>query len=180
MNNLKQLKQELEETKNKCAEIEKKIEELSKELEESKCKLDKEKSNNYTRWKASYGEIYYYICGDGEIFCNTERNNEFSTKNYDLGNYFQTEEEAKNVVEKIKIYTQLKDLALRLNKGREICWNDFKQVKYCISRDVEYDELIDIPTRAYQEMGQIYCLDSNFFDIAKREIGEENLRKLFE
>ena len=31
-----------------------------------------------------------------------------------------------------------------------------------------------------QELGQIYCLDVNFLDIAKREIGEENLKKLFE
>ena len=33
---------------------------------------------------------------------------------------------------------------------------------------------------SYQRIGQIYCLDSNFLNIAKREIGEENLKKLFE
>lgn len=35
-------------------------------------------------------------------------------------------------------------------------------------------------TGCYQDIGQIYCLDSDFLKIAKQEIGEENLRKLFE
>lgn len=166
MNDLKQMKQELEETKNKCAEIEKKIEKL-------------EKQESEVRWRAREGATYYLICGDGDINVSWDTRDDFDTKRYELGNYFQTEKEAEKAVEKTKIYTQLKDLALRLNNGREICWNDFKQAKYCISRDVEY-ELVGTPAYCYQEIGQIYCLDSNFFDIAKREIGEENLKKLFE
>lgn len=165
MNDLEQLKQELLETKNKCTEIEKKIEEL-------------EKQTSGARWKAQKNKRYYYFASCGDIKEDYD-NCYVDTIRYYLGNYFRTKEEAKKIIEKIKIYTQLKDLALKLNKGREICWNDFKQAKYCISRDVEYDELIGIPTRAYQEMGQIYCLDENFLEEAKQEIGEENLRKLF-
>lgn len=46
-------------------ELKKQIEELQKQvaLLEGGCK----------RWKAGYGETYYYICSDGDIFFNTEK-----------------------------------------------------------------------------------------------------------
>lgn len=167
MNNLKQMKQELEETKNKCTEIEKKIEEL-------------EKQESKVRWRADVGGKYYCAYSAGIVDWHYDIRDESSTNRYDLGNYFRTEEEAKKMVEKIKIYTQLKDLALRLNKGRTIRWNDFKQPKYRINRDVESNELFGTSVYCYQDIGQIYCLDSDFLNIAKQEISEENLRKLFE
>ena len=160
--------------------LEEQIEELSKELEELKFKLDKEKSNNCKRWKAGYGETYYYICSDGSIYHNTERNGEFSTSNYDLGNYFQTKGEAKKTFEKIKIYTQLKDLALRLNKGEKIDWTNNNQAKYYIYYNRGTMKLDYNNDWSYQRIGQIYCLDIYFLDIAEQEIGEENLKKLFE
>lgn len=166
MNNLKQMKQELEKTKNRCTEIEKKIEEL-------------EKQESKVRWRANVGGKYYCAYSAGIVDWHYDSRDESSTNRYDLGNYFRTEEDAKKAMKKIKIYTQLKDLALRLNKGETICWNDLKQSKYSITRDVETNELVGISIYCYQDIGQIYCLDSNFLNIAKREIGEKNLRKLF-
>lgn len=162
MNNLKQLKQELEETKNKCAEIEKKIEELESKV----------------RWRARENEIYYYITSCGKIYA--ARDGYCDTENgiYELGDYFKTEEEAENVVEKIKIYTQLKDLALRLNKGVNVNWRDCRN-KYSISYDTSAGKMVSYWNTRLQEMGQIYCLDSSFLDGAIKEIGEENLKKLF-
>ena len=163
---------------NKTEELKKEIEELSKELEELKCELDKE--NNYRRWKASYWGTYYYICSDGDIYCKKEKNLEFSTINYDLGNYFQTKGEAKKILEKIKIYTQLKDLALRLNHGKKIDWKNRNQPKHYISFDNESNELFCLYCYTCHDIGQIYCLDKGFLDIAEQEIGEKNLKKLFE
>lgn len=102
------------------------------------------------------------------------------TARYGLGNYFKTEEEAKNVFEKIKIYTQLKELALRLNNGKEINWNDSTQNKWDIVLDNSENILRCCFVCIGQEIGQIYCLDENFLEEAIEEIGEENLRKLFE
>lgn len=153
-------------------ELKKRIEELQKQvaLLEGGCK----------RWKAGYGETYYYICSDGDIFFNTERNNKFSTTNYNLGNYFQTKEEAKKTFEKIKIYTQLKDLALRLNKGEEINWENNNQIKYYIYYDNSCKKIYTNYIYYNKNIGQIYCLDQNFLDIALKGIGEANLKKLFE
>lgn len=168
MNNLKQMKQELEETKNKCTEIEKKIEEL-------------EKQESEVRWRARIGAMYYLICGDGDINVSWDTRDDIDIKNYELGNYFQTEKEAENVVGKIKIYTQLKDLALRLNEGKEIDWDNSAQAKWhiCYKNGTALD-LAGWYTSTLQDLGQIYCLDKNFLEIAKQEIGEENLKKLFE
>ena len=168
MNEIKKLKEKQEELKEEIEKLGTQIKEL--EEQEKKCK----------RWRASRKGKYWYITPSAIVNYTMEINDDQDNRSYETGNYFRTEEEAKKVVEKIKIYTRLKDLALRLNEGRTICWNDLKQSKYSITRDVEFNELVGVSMYCYQDIGQIYCLDSNFFDIAKREIGEENLKKLFE
>lgn len=116
-----------------------------------------------------------------EIFFSIrKKNSEFSTTNYDLGNYFQTKEEAKKTFEKIKIYTQLKDLALRLNNGEEIDWENGNQIKYFIYYENRYKKIFTTAACWSKDLGQIYCLDKNFLDVAKQKIGEANLKKLFE
>lgn len=153
-------------------ELKKQIEELQKQvaLLEGGCK----------RWRAGDGETYYHIYGDGDIGCNTDKNGAVSTNYYNLGNYFQTEEEAKKMVEKIKIYIQLKDLALRLNNGEEINWENNNQIKYYIYYDNSCKKIYTNYIYYNKNIGQIYCLDQNFLDIALKGIGEANLKKLFE
>lgn len=161
-------------------ELKKKIEELSKELEDLKQELDKAKSNNCKRYRANCGERYYYYGSTGMVSDYYENNDDLDTNMYVMGNYFQTKEEAEKVVEKIKIYTQLKDLALRLNNGEEIDWENNNEPKYFIFYDNRYKKIYTICNYYNKELGQIYCLDENFLDIARQEIGEENLKKIFE
>ncbi len=165
---------------NKLKELENKIEELSNELEDLKCELDKAKSNNCERYRANCGERYYYYGSMGMISDCHESNDDFDINRYVMGNYFQTEEEAMSTVRKIKIYTQLKDLALRLNMGKELNWENREQRKYVITCNAENKKICDAWLYVQKDIGQIYCLDENFLDIAKQEIGEENLKKLFE
>lgn len=166
---------------NKLKELENKIEELGNLVENLKREAEQAESNNpqmNTRWRARGNETYYYFYSDGEIAQSKENCESTDTKRYNLGNYFKTEEEAENVVEKIKIYTQLKDLALRLNKGVNVNWRDCRN-KYSISYDTSAGKMVSYWNTRLQEMGQIYCLDSSFLDGAIKEIGEENLKKLF-
>lgn len=166
MNNLEQLKRELLENKNKCIQIKKKIEEL-------------EKQEIKVRWRAKEDENYYYFTSCGEIYADCDGYCDTDNRRYELGDYFKTEEEAENVVEKFKIYTQLKDLALRLNKGVNVNWRDCRN-KYSISYDTSAGKMVSYWNTRLQEVGQIYCLDENFLEVAKEKVGEENLRKLFE
>jgi hypothetical protein len=155
-------------------ELENEIKNLSQELEN----LKKEKENK--RWRGSSNQRYYFI-GDGtNCCCSTETNHRLDNQRYSIGNYFQTEKQAQKTVEKLKIYTQLKDLALRFNKGRRIDFLNPDQEKYIIYYSSSLEELGTYIELSNECIGGVYCLDPNFLDIAKQEIGEENLLKLFE
>lgn len=82
--------------------------------------------------------------------------------------------------EKQKIYTQLKNLAERLNNGEKFDWNNSMQRKYCLCYNYEDKELSQEFIFYLRQINEIYCLDENFLEIAKKEIGEENLLKLFD
>lgn len=147
---------------------------LFKKLEEQNAIKEKCK-----RWRGKRDEEYWFISESGEPCHTMETSNELDRASYKIGNYFRTEKEAEKTLEKIKIYMQLKDLALRLNKGEKIDWDNIAQAKWYIYYN-HNKALTTINAHIYQNLGQIYCLDKNFLEIAKQEIGEENLKKLFE
>lgn len=154
-------------------ELENEIKNLSQELEN----LKKEKEKENKRWRGSLYQTYYYISEHASCCSSQEDSHPVDNRRYSIGNYFQTEKQAQETVEKLKIYTQLKDLALRLNKGEKIDWTNREQYKYCIYM---YNNELDTDSyTTLKDLGQIYCLDRNFLKIAKQEIGEENLLKLF-
>lgn len=73
-----------------------------KELIEEKVKAINEKYGIVKRWRAEYGNIYYYM---NEFFQTTwirENQNCYSNKKYENGNYFKTEKEAKEYAEYMK------------------------------------------------------------------------------
>ena len=166
---------EIEKLKEKQEELERDLEELGTQINELE---KKEITKSGKRWRGVNDRFYWYIESDCEVYGEYETDDDYDNARYETCNYFRTKEEAEKTVEKIKIYTRLKDLALRLNEGREVNWDDSAQDKWYIY--YEYNSLTTTVSYGYQDIGQIYCLDSNFFDIAKREIGEENLKKLFE
>ena len=165
---LEELKQELEE-----------LNAISKELQDLFDELQAEQqSEPLKRWRCPKGGTYYYIMSNGDrVLLDIECEEfEIDSNRYKIGNHFQTEEEGQKMLEKLKIYMQLYDLALKLNKGKKIDWDD-TQNKYSIT----YNGWLRLTTvLSFRDIGQIYCLDKNFLEEAKKEIGEENLIKLFE
>ena len=77
------------------------------------------------------------------------------------------------------IYQKLKDLALDLNQGKQIDFDNEKQKKYIIVLDINMGLMIANIVHQ-QSLGQIYCLDESFLEKAKERIGEDKLKKLFE
>lgn len=132
------------------------------------------KINNYKSDKIIYivGNNDYQIC----LFTNDFMQNNF----IDLGRAFDSEETKNKAIEKQKIYIQLKNLAERLNSGVKLDWNDKKQKKYFIYYDYNKKKLKEGYNNMCRNQGTISCVDINFLEIAKKEIGEENLLKLFE
>ena len=167
---------EIEKLKEKQEELKREIEELDTQINELE---EKEITKSGKRWRGVKGRFYWYIESDCKVYDEYEKDDDYGNARYKIGNYFRTEEEAEKMVEKIKIYTRLKDLALRLNQGRKVDWNSSVRAKWHIYYDHNDSLITTIGEHSYQDLGQIYCLDKNFLEIAKQEIGEENLRKLF-
>ena len=165
--------EELEELSTKLENELIRFKKLIEELKESQ-----EEEQEHKRWRAIKNEDYYFILANGSVDTNNEDCSLYDNKLYDIGNYFKTKEEAEKNVEKIKIYTKLKDIALRLNKGKDVDWSNTSQTKFCLYyRDCKIQQ---DAKWAFHFLGEIYCLDRNFKDEAIKEIGEENLKKLFE
>lgn len=162
----------LEELKEK---YEKLLEELEAQMKELRQNCTEE---DCKRWRAKKNGLYWFISSDGIIGSSREENDPVDETRYRIGNYYKTREEAKEAIEKMKIYMQLKDLALRLNEGEKIDWANSNQYKYNIY--YEPGGLATTDAYCYQELGQIYCVNRYFLEVAEQEIGEKNLKKLFE
>lgn len=155
---------------NKLKELEQKYKELGEEIERLK--------NQGKAWKPEEDDVYYCVYPNGCTEYHTWRDDEYDIGVYEIGNCFETEEEAEAVVEKLKIYTQLKRLAEEINT-EPIDWENDKQQKYFIEYDFCCGDLFMGAIYQRQHIGQIYCTNIEFYNIAKEHIGEENLLKLF-
>lgn len=135
-----------------------------------------EPEQQYGRWKPKKGEIYYYNTDDGRTFtvywCDSYGDN----FRYSTGNCYKTSEQAEQAPERLKIRTQLEDIALRLNKGKSVDFNSYEN-KYFLNYDVDADMICYSSFIGYRNEGTIYCLDKNFKDVAIKEIGKERLAK---
>lgn len=178
---VKALKEVLGETKtmDEKQKILNNIEEAQHKLDEARKKLDEYNTGN-KRWKPKNNEKFWYIDSSGSVnYSLFMSETESRFKNY---NCFQTKEQAEAEAEKILVRRQLADIAKRLNKGQKIDWSDDEQLKYYFylyrgNVYGAYNKLIFDLTRTKKQQGTVYCLDENFLDIAKREIGEDRLIK---
>lgn len=153
-------------------ELKQRIKQLEKEV--SATKTDK----SIVRWQPILGQYYFYL---GAILGNVETvewcYDDIDYYRYDIGNCFETKQEAEDYKENLLTKQALKDLALELNNGVEIDWNNDKLTKYCIFISC-VDELYLHSINSNKHLGQVYCYNKDFLTIAKERIGEEKLIKL--
>ena len=165
MDNLEDLKKQINELQSKVTKL------------ENESKKENKKENK--RWRAEINDTYFYINDVGYVDVSHENNDSFDKYRFKTRNYFKTEEEEEEYQEIMNTYYDLMDLAEELNNGEKIDWNDFDQCKYLISynnknKKLEIDNVLKI-----QDIGQIYCLDGDFLEKAIKKIGEDRLKKLF-
>lgn len=159
------------------------MQEQAKRLQEELDKLN-EKINkifdetSYSRWRATKN-TYYFIDDEGHCLKDYDAAKEEDNFRYFIGNYFKTEQEAEEYRDNLITKQKLKDLALRLNKGVELNWADTSQFKYFIKLLRENKDFLDSDyIVTFVDLGQVYCLDKDFLNKAKQEIGEDKLIKL--
>ena len=157
-------------------ELKKKYEELGQKINE----LENNLKNKNNRSRVNHHCKYYYINGYAEIASDEENGFGLDEDRYNIGNYFKTKEQGEKVLSKLKIYTNLKDLADRLSEKDPVDWSDLNQYKFYIYYDQRDNSLLQDSFCYTHYIGNIYCTSSRFLDEAIKEIGEEELRELFE
>ena len=163
-------------------ELEEELVRLREELEEELVRLREELKKEHKRWRAEeHGGYYYLLDADAGfedgigIAKSFDYRNDTDVSRYEIGNYFKTEEEAKQKLEYIKTEQQLKDIALRLNKGVEIDWESKEQSKWYIYYRSDSKKVYTDLFVVSKHLGAMYCLSEDFKDTAIAEIGEDNL-----
>lgn len=58
------------------------------------------------RWRAKESEYYYYITNIGEVYKTVEHNYNWNNDYYQFGNYFRTEQQAKDKAKQLKNFFQ--------------------------------------------------------------------------
>ena len=156
-------------------------EEILKEINKTKehlVNMEKMLEAYNKRWKPKPKEEYYCVDDSNDvrrvIFNIIDIYDRDRIKTY---NCFPTREQAEQEAEKILIRRQLEDIARRLNKGIKIDWNNSEQTKYSICLDTIDNEILWDDETRFISQGTVYCLDENFKDVAKREIGAERLMR---
>lgn len=155
-------------------ELKQKIEELEKEVNSP----ESEGIKKGARQKPKDGEVYFFLDSYGNRIWTKWHNNVQDLFRFNTGNCFKTNKEAIDYKENLLTKQALKDLALELNNGVEIDWVYYYQLKYYIFYNNGLKTLSIDFDRNHQCSSKIYCVNSNFLDIAKERIGEEKLIKL--
>lgn len=156
-------------------ELKQKIEELEREVNSPELEGIKKS----VRWQPIFGQRYFYLDDNGVIRCVEWQYDDEDKFHFNIGNCFKTEQEAEEYKENLLTKQQLKDLALELNEGVEIDWENCAQTKFSIYyQGHNVQELRLDSADFYTEIGQVYCLDAIFLETAKDRIGEEKLIKL--
>lgn len=130
-------------------------------------------------WKPEKRTQYYVIHGDGDVERICYTNNPSDNRAIFMGNCFKTEEEAKFMVEKLKVIHELQKFAYESNE-EEIDWNNEKQSKFFLYFDYYLKRV-----RINSCLNWLYIPFNIYFNsekTAKRAIeavGEDRIKKYF-
>ena len=130
-------------------------------------------------WSPKKGEKYWYIFNAGDIVDDTNDNSKTDEDRFSIGNYFKTQEEAKHMVEKLKVIKELKDFALE-NNEEEIDWNNEEQKKYSFNYNLRSKEFYFITNLCIKESpASVYFTSEELAKQAIETIGEDQIKKYY-
>ena len=154
LNELKQLEKDFN---TKVADIKKQIEECDKKV-----------------FKPSkFGEKYYTIFANGDIFTYNFFNSDIDKEFISFGNFFKTKEEAERKRFEIKLHRQLELFALE-NNDTEIDWNIHSEkyiISYCIDGNIFIDKVY-----SFKDLGQVYFTSKEIAEKALETFRHELIR----
>lgn len=124
-------------------------------------------------WKPEFGEKYYYMTTSGTVGQDTF-NTSFDKYRLSFRNVFKTAEEARKMVEKIKIINQLQELS------NVDFYHNCEGKKYLIIYNSKLKEIDYTTHTCIREVPfNIYFATQKDCENAIKEIGEDNLKKYY-
>lgn len=132
-------------------------------------------------WEPKEKELYFYYDSEGLIYESVYSGGSIDKNRLDLGNCFRTREQARHMVEKLKVIKELRDFALENNKA-EIDWKNKQQEKNIIVFVYDY-EFQTVKTGLWYHTQYIpfnICFTSK--EIAQKAIatiGEDRIKKYY-
>ena len=88
-----------------------------------------------TRWEPRIGQKYYLLDSNGSVYDSVWSNDYIDRNRFEIGNCFESREEAEKAVEKLKAWKRLKDSGLKFKD-----WNKRNYDRtLCINAEVEHD-----------------------------------------
>lgn len=124
-------------------------------------------------WKPEFGEKYYYMTTSGNVAQDTF-NTSFDKYRLSFRNVFKTAEEARKMVEKIKIINQLQELS------NVDFYHNCEGKKYLIIYNSKLKEIDYTTHTCIREVPfNIYFATQKDCENAIKEIGEDNLKKYY-
>lgn len=129
-------------------------------------------------WKPKIYHEYYLIRWNGDINFTTNSGSSDSSA-MAFGNCFQTEEQAKFMIEKLKVIHELEKFAYE-NNEKEIDWNDVNQTKYYLSM-CQSDKIIDVffTYKWCYTPFNIYFTSKEIAEKAIKTVGKERIKKYY-
>lgn len=124
-------------------------------------------------WKPEFGEKYYYMTTNGNVGQDTF-NTSFDKYRLSFRNVFKTAEEARKMVEKIKIINQLQELS------NVSFYHNCEGKKYLIIYNSKLKEIDYTTHTCIRELPfNVYFATQKDCENAVKEIGEDNLKKYY-
>lgn len=141
--------------------LKQRIYELEEQAKEQQVEQTKEFPQN--------GDEYWYVYDDGDVFSTFYDNNHHIDRYHQsIGNFFQTEEQAEFLVEKLKVEAELRKFSRPFEHGENnhiICIGSNGNRLFTIGRLVDH----------YQ--GAIYFESRDKAQQAIKSVGEEHIKK---
>ncbi|MCM1074034.1 MAG: hypothetical protein NC334_09530 [Bacteroides sp.] len=159
---------------------------VAEELADLKEKIDSLPEEKTGGWRVRRGETYHYIDSLGGVGKCTNIQDIADVFRYSCGNCFSSEEEAQQHIENLITKQKLKDLAFKLNGGKEVnpgidtldgFGYNFVDLYYLAYGYGSKDITIVKQLNLYQSPGVIYCTDKEFLRKAIDLIGEKPLEQ---
>lgn len=126
-----------------------------------------------------YGEAYYFIYHDGDVYSTAWINSEMDNGAYNQNNVFKTRKEAELESKRRALVTKIQRFRDECNAGKQFNWEDISQEKYYICYDSWTDDLYVSKSHMINNLVVFgYFLDEDDAENAA-EMFDKQIRKLF-